>query len=140
MKNTKSKGHLSVSNDDAVSTHAEATNLFGSVYKLWLPAWWNVNSHYAVWFPCFCPHKEWENSLSSDGTVISEKKVDRTEHGPHKPEDVIHIVFGKYKGKRGKVSYKYVGEFIYDKEASNEYERIYKRIKDKTDISEVLNS
>ncbi|WP_457649742.1 AbaSI family restriction endonuclease [Profundibacter sp.] len=86
----------------------------------------------AAWFPRLYNTKKWENSLSDDGKTITEidklaKPTNQAQKRKHDCWD-SRIVFARYMNELGHVLYRFLGEFKYDHEASEDNKNVYHRI------------
>ena len=87
-----------------------------------------------VWFPKLYQHSVWTNELSTDGQSIFERLTSKANIALTEDLPITRITFGHYKDPLGKTTYLYVGEFSYDREASTDTERVYRRVATETDL------
>jgi len=118
------RGFISLHDNVAFRTIADACNCFGHRYKAWQKG---AASHVyekdtELWFPKLFPNGTWDNSISEDGIIILERNLDEIENQrylkgivdgrigtrirPHK-----RIVFAKVKGPLGDIMYRFKGKY-----------------------------
>ena len=71
----REKGYLDVEENPAFRKIVDACNCLGQNYIAVQQAWFKskVYPNHNLWFPKFYENEEWDNSISADGTVITEK-------------------------------------------------------------------
>lgn len=135
----KKRNYLSVTFNDCLPTQADVTRLFGANHQQWMKGSFPYRKPFAVvdkmvWFPKLYQHSVWTNELSTDGQTIFERLTTRATIALTEDLAITRITFGHYKDPLGKTTYLYVGEFSYDREASTDRERVYRRVANKTDL------
>ena len=93
-------GTLSVRDRVPFHDHLEVARLFGRSYKGHQRATIRLDDFTQVWFPKLYPNGDWDNSLSSDGEVITMRHVPGGKYGAvmeTKPIRRYVITFGHIK-------------------------------------------
>ena len=69
------KGYLDVKENPAFRKIVDACNCLGQNYKAVQQAWFKSKKYpnHNLWFPKFYENEKWDNRISKDGTVITEK-------------------------------------------------------------------
>jgi len=106
-------------------------NYGGSFFKL--------SSNERIWFPRLIKNKNWEDTISDDWNIISEKyKGDNDEKKEINQKDhdknIKRYTFAKYKNALGKTSYRFIGVFTFKKKKKNEPVFVYEKISDELNI------
>jgi len=137
------KGSINLSDDCAFKTMVDAANCFGNCIKrkgIWKGAAKHPNEKgKIIWFPKLYSNKEWNNSISTDETIITEISTDSNKVQQHidrvlKSHIYTRIVFARVKGPLGDIMYRFKGEYELNHEKSNKtngliWERIAKKVK-----------
>lgn len=123
----------------AFKTIKDACNCFGHNYTAYQRAGAAHPDHNIwLWFPKLFPNGEWDNQISSDEKVITERHEDDTKAKQHVSSHVNNkgkhkhqrIVFAKVRGNLGDVLYRFRGQYQLDVNNSNEKTGlIWRRIK-----------
>ncbi|MBK7762895.1 MAG: hypothetical protein IPI46_05910 [Bacteroidetes bacterium] len=135
------KGFISLDDDCAFKTMADACNCFGLAIKpkgIWTGG---VKHPYEngklIWFPKLYKNGKWNNSISSNEMVIQEI-CELPENQKTHIDTVLNkgmqtrIVFAKVRSPLGDIMYRFKGEFELDKERTNYDEGLFwKRISEK---------
>lgn len=120
---------IQVTNDIFNKGYSEGFSRFGQAFL-------KKSDNEYIWFPRLTPHKDWENKISDDWTVITEKNKDEnkviTIIDKYHNKDIRRYTFAKYKDKLGDTSYRFIGVFIFDKIEKNAC--IYKRISNEINL------
>jgi len=71
----REKGYLDVQENPAFRKIVDACNCLGQNYKAVQQAWFKskIYPNHNLWFPKFYENEDWDNRISKDGTVITEK-------------------------------------------------------------------
>ena len=71
----KEKGYLDVEESPAFRKIVDACNCLGQNYKAVQTGWFKskVYPNHNLWFPKFYKNEKWDNSISQDGKIITEK-------------------------------------------------------------------
>lgn len=112
-------GIIEIGPHAAFWTHKDALNCFGYNKGHWQRGVWNMPSHIRdaigltgkcmVWFPKLYEQAEWNNSLSDDGTLITEINKDQ-QHSYEEPWDT-RIVMARSRDDLNRTLYRFVGVF-----------------------------
>ncbi len=134
------KGFINVEDNVVFRYHRQALKLFG--YKSenhFQPAWWEIKgTDKAVWFPKLYPNKEWQNSITADGSTITQQKIiDGKKIKVTDTDSTKRIVFAHYKNILGETVYKFYGMYEVDWKKTNEYKQIFKRITPELDLNKI---
>lgn len=135
------RGYIDLKEDVAFRIKADAANCFGNNYH---PnalqagvAKHPFETNKILWFPKLYRNDRWNNSISDDGTVITEMCEDEARNVPHieatlqKP-NLTRIVFARVKSSLGDIMYRFVGEFAVDTEqTNNNHGVVYRRISER---------
>jgi len=123
------KGLITLEDDVAFYTIADACNCFGLKYKQCRKAFYKhgVERDKMLWFPRFFDNQEWENSLSSDESEIYESKIsDNVSYINKSHNKLDRIVFAKIRSNLGDIMYRFKGVYkLYGQEKNC---LVYKRI------------
>ena len=116
----KNKGYLDVSENPAFRRIVDVCNCLGQNFKGAQQAWYKskVYSDYFIWCPKFYINEEWDNNISMDGEVITEKckipeKFDKW-FQETMATDVKRIVFPRRIDNLGSTLYRFAGIFETD--------------------------
>jgi len=137
------KGFISASDNVVFLNHRDALRLFGYQGGHYQRAWWHIKkTNKAVWFPKLYPNKDWRNSITADGSIITQEMIvdDKPTKNSLPTTDHKRIVFAHYKNVLGQTVYKFYGEYIVDWEKTNDFTQIFKRISKKISLSSKLLS
>lgn len=121
----RTKGYLDVNENSAFRQIVDACNCLGQNYKSVQQAWFKskVYPNHNLWFPKFYENAEWDNRISNDGKIITEKCKN-----PEKYENwfndvtsnmVKRITFPRSIDNLGFRLYKFAGIFETDLEESS---------------------
>lgn len=129
------RGYISRNTNAVFKYQRDALECFGYLGGHYQRGAWTLadDSSRAVWFPRLYETKDWDNSLSEDGTTIVEKRKDGTSrNSKNKYEEKWknRIVFARYSDELGAVLYRYVGEFALDHSQSSPTMGIFKLVAD----------
>lgn len=132
------RGFISLSTNAVFKYQKDALRCFGYTKDHYQRGAWTLSSDpsRAVWFPRLYETKDWDNDLSPDGQIITEKYKggDTTElNVPSIKEWSSRIVFARYSDPLGSVMYRFVGEFAFEPHRSDEKVRVFKRISDRVE-------
>lgn len=133
------RGYIDIEDNVAFKTIKDACNCFGNNYTGYQRAGAPHPDHnIMLWFPKLFPNGEWDNQISSDEKVITERHEDVTKAKQHVSSHVNNpgkhkhqrIVFAKVRGNLGDVLYRFRGQYQLDVNNSNEKTGlIWRRIK-----------
>ncbi len=128
-------GHISLNTNAVFKNHRDALQCFGYSGGDYQQATWPLinDSSREVWFPTLYEPKDWDNSLSEDGTKIIEKKKDGTSINSKTKNEKKwkeRIVFAKDKDEFGNKLYRYVGVFRREPDESNSTMSVFMKIAD----------
>lgn len=133
------RGYIDIKDSVAFKTIKDACNCFGHNYTGYQRAGAAHPDHNIIlWFPKLFPNGKWDNQISSDEEVITERNKDDKEARQHVSSHVNNrekykhqrIVFAKVRGNLGDVLYRFRGQYQLDVKASNEKDGlIWRRIK-----------
>lgn len=117
------KGKISLKDNVAFRTSKDACNCFGHKYKNFQRGGTRhpYKNDTMIWFPKLYPHGEWENKISSDGSIIWEKNRDETKNTEQLQKWLddkrnIRIVFAQGKDSLGLMRYRFKGVFRLSRE------------------------
>lgn len=122
------KGFIDLKDDCAFRTMVDAANCFGNDYKpkgIWHGgAKHPRESGKVIWFPKLYKNDEWNNSISNDEIEIREICELPEKAKSHIDQVIIdgiynRIVFARVKSPLGDIMYRFKGEYILDKDATN---------------------
>jgi hypothetical protein len=132
----KTKGKISVEEGAVFKQIAHACNCFGHNYDGYQKGWAtnNLDNTQYLWFPKFYDNDDWDNEISEDGLLITErcKTEDLKEAYFNRiiHENIERVTFPRVKDNLGFILYRFKGVFKIDKELSNvETGVVFKRIK-----------
>lgn len=123
------RGYIDTKDNVAFKTIREACNCFGHNYKGFQRAGAShPNPDILLWFPKLFHNGKWNNQISEDENVITERHEDDGEARLHvsmhldTSNNLKHqrIVFAKVRGNLGDVLYRFRGLYKLDTEESNE--------------------
>jgi very-short-patch-repair endonuclease len=133
------RGYIDIKDNVAFKTIKDACNCFGHNYTGYQRAGAAHPDHnIMLWFPKLFPNGEWDNQISSDEEVITERNEDDKKAKQHVSSHVNNkekhkhqrIVFAKVRGNLGDVLYRFRGQYQLDVKDSNEKTGlIWRRIK-----------
>lgn len=135
------RGYIDIKDNVAFKTIKDACNCFGHNYTGYQRAGAaHPDQNIMLWFPKLFPNGEWDNQISSDEEVITERNEDDKKAKQHVSSHVNNkekhkhqrIVFAKVRGNLGDVLYRFKGQYQLDVKDSNEKTGlIWRRIKTK---------
>ena len=137
----RKKGKLDVSDSIGFKRIQVTNDIFNmnmkEGYLQWGKSWFKRSDDEYIWFPHLTKQKDWENSVSDDWNVITEKYIakgnlPRPEGDKSLDKKIIRYTFAKYKDTLGEVSYRFIGVFTI-KEYSDKT-RVYRRIHTDMDL------
>jgi len=139
----RKKGKLDVSDSIGFKRIQVTNDIFNmnmsEGYLQYGKSWFKKSDNEYIWFPHLTKQAKWENSVSNDWNVITEKYIVKDKGNLPRPEGdksldkkIIRYTFAKYKDLLGEVSYRFIGIFTI-KEFSDKT-RVYKRIQTDMDI------
>lgn len=112
------KGYIDVKDSVAFKKSVDACNCFGCNYQAWQKGATKhpIEKDKEIWFPKLYPNGEWDNNISSDENIITEKNVHSNkvaEHIKRVIEKRRHkrIVFARVKSPLGDIMYRFKGLF-----------------------------
>lgn len=137
------RGYIDISDNVAFKTIKDACNCFGHNYTGYQRAGaLHPDPNVQLWFPKLFPNGEWDNQITSDEEVITERNKDEKKAKEHVSRHINNkekykhqrIVFAKVKGNLGDILYRFRGKYELDTENSNEntgliWRRVQKRVK-----------
>lgn len=138
----KEKGYLDIEDNPSFKTISHACNCLGQNYKDGSQRSYvksKIFENHSIWFPKFYNNDEWDNWISNDGLVITEKCKIKSRQKKNFSDainsDVSRIVFPRSKDNLGFTLYRFKGVFKIDKENSTiENGIVYRRVKSRIDI------
>lgn len=135
-KTYTSKGFIEVSDDVAFKNCFLAANCFGHIYKGFQKssAMHPKEPGKIIWFPKLYKNGDWDNSISDDDEIITEKSLNKPNHTTKILNGIPtnRIVFARVKSPLGDVMYRFKGEYTLDFNLTNiENGLIWKRISTK---------
>ena len=132
----REKGYLDVKENPAFRKIVDACNCLGQNYKAVQQAWFKSKiypSHY-LWFPKFYENEEWDNQMSKDGTVITEKCKNSEKYDAWfknvTSNLVKRITFPRSVDNLGFRLYRFAGVFETDLESSSLENGVVHRLKE----------
>ncbi|MCD9187097.1 MAG: hypothetical protein LUM44_11740 [Pyrinomonadaceae bacterium] len=133
------KGFIDVNDNAEFRTIAEAASCFGKKYIASRRSYFRhpKEREKRLWFPKLYDNKDWENTISSDESVIISKskfpEKGKEEIDSIKPdEDYIVVTFTRDRNSEGKMMYLFRGVYELDKDAmSYEKGQVWKKIADR---------
>jgi very-short-patch-repair endonuclease len=123
------RGYIDIKDNVAFKTIKDACNCFGHNYTGYQRAGAaHPDPNIMLWFSKLFPNGEWDNQISSDENVITERNKDAKKAKQHVSSLVNNkekhkhqrIVFAKVKGNLGDVLYRFRGQYQLDLKDSNE--------------------
>lgn len=126
-------GSLAVADRVPFHDHLEVGRLFGRSYKGHQSATIRLDEFTEVWFPKMYPNDDWNNSLSSDGEVITMRHVPGGKYGAvmvTKPIREYVITFGHIKPATGPRYYMFLGVFEGAPHLSDNTKWVHQRVAD----------
>jgi len=118
------RGYIDAREDVLLRKHTDAIELFGVSLKAHMRGGWTPPKQTGlamVWFPRLYQNGEWDNSLSSDGSMIIEKRLGgNARYQPGKDgrgDDHRRAVFARREEPLIGTLYRFVGVFKFDVEA-----------------------
>lgn len=126
-------GSLSVGDRVPFHDHLEVGRLFGRSYKGHQGATIRLDEFTEVWFPKMYSNDDWNNSLSSDGEVITMRHVLGGKYGAvmeTKPIREYVITFGHIKPAIGPRYYMFLGVFEGAPHLSDNTKWVHQRVAD----------
>ena len=126
-------GSLSVGNRVPFHDHLEVGRLFGRSYKGHQSATIRLDEFTEVWFPKMYANDDWNNSLSSDGEVITMRHLPGGKYGAvmeTKPIREYVITFGHIKPATGPRYYMFLGVFEGAPHLSDNTKWVHQRVAD----------
>lgn len=123
------RGYIDVMDNVSFKTIKDACNCFGHNYSGYQKA---GASHpepdVMLWFPKLFPNGEWDNQISPDEEVITERNENEKKAKEHVSSHVTNkekhkhkrIVFAKVRGNLGDILYRFRGQYELDTQNSNE--------------------
>lgn len=128
-------GYISTKGNPVFKYQRDVLNCFGYDKGHYQRGAWTLKdgSKRCVWFPRLYETNGWENSLSPDGKIITEKrKLNDGNMSDVKYEDPwsSRLVFARYADKLGNHLYRFVGEFKRQNNVNDRYENIFELVSD----------
>jgi very-short-patch-repair endonuclease len=133
------RGYIDIVDNVSFKTIKDACNCFGHNYTGYQRAGaTHPDPNVKLWFPKLFPNGEWDNQISSDEEIITERNEDDEIAKQHisnhinNKEKYKHqrIVFAKVRGNLGDILYRFRGQYELDVENSNvKTGLIWRRIK-----------
>lgn len=136
------RGYIDAREDVLLRKHIDAIELFGVSLKAHMRGGWTPPKKTGiamVWFPRLYQNGEWDNSLSSDGSMIIEKRLGgnaRYQPGNDgRGDDHRRAVFARREEPLIGTLYRFVGVFRFDVDASRrEGGAVYYKVADRIDL------
>ncbi|MCK0166837.1 hypothetical protein MWU52_04665 [Jannaschia sp. S6380] len=136
------RGYIDAREDVLLRKHTDAIELFGVSLKAHMRSGWTPPKETGlamVWFPRLYQNGEWDNSLSSDGSMIVEKRLgSNAQYQSGKDgnwKDHRRAVFARREEPLIGTLYRFVGVFKFDVEASRrEGGAVYYKVADRIDL------
>lgn len=132
------KGYIDLEDDVAFRTMVDAANCFGLNIKpkgIWTGgAKHPIEPNTLIWFPKLYQNNKWNNRISGDDEIITEKNESEDEAEKHIKSVIekaphTRITFAKVKSPLGDVMYRFKGKYQLDLEAtSTNLGLVWKRI------------
>lgn len=119
------RGYIDIKDDVAFRTIKDACNCFGHNYDGYQRAGAiHPDPEILIWFPKLYPNGDWDNQISSDERIITERNVNSEKDEQHvlsytngaKKQRLKRIVFARVKGNLGDVLYRFRGLYELDLE------------------------
>lgn len=135
------RGYIAIEDNVAFKTIKDACNCFGHNYTGYQRAGaTHPDKNIMLWFPKLFPNGDWDNQISPDEKVITERNKDDEKAKEHVSSHINNkdkhkhqrIVFAKVRGNLGEVLYRFRGQYQLDVEASNDalvWRRIATKVK-----------
>lgn len=143
------KGYIHLKDNVAFVKSVDACNCFGCNYKGFQRGGTKhpIEKNTDIWFPKLYPNGKWDNQISSDGKVITEKNIHPEKVAEHIKKHInseIHtrIVFARVKGPLGgkDVMYRFKGVFELDiEETQKSNYLVWNKISDKAKTYEPIS-
>ena len=123
-----SRGYIHLKDDVAFRTMVDAANCFGNNYKpngIWAgKAKHSKEEGKFIWFPKLYKNGKWDNRISPDENIITEKCLDKKNIQSHiqkaiRDSHIKRIVFARIKSPLGDIMYRFKGEYELDLERTN---------------------
>lgn len=136
------RGYIDAQENVLLKRHIDVIQLFGRELKGHQSGGWIPPSGFGVdmvWFPRLYPNGKWDNSLSYDGTEITERNLDdrgaaihdQTAYGKRH----LRAVFAHKNEPLTGTLYRFVGVFQYNHKLSSEREAaIYCKVRDRINL------
>jgi hypothetical protein len=127
------KGKLSISDNISFRDHLEVARLFGYNYKGHQSATISLDDVSDIWFPKMYPNGDWDNSLSTDGQVITMRHVPGGQYGGVMTSEFVRryvITFGHVKPPSGPRCYRFLGVFEGAPQLSDTSKWVHQRVSD----------
>ena len=130
------RGFIDVKDNVRFRRQVDALKCFGFSKSVHRKGSWPINAsgETHVWFPRLVEHRDWSNSLSDDGMVITERRTSggliHNGHADRYPVSwgTNRITFAKVKDDLGNVMYRFIGVFCLDEEQSTSRLGVFRRI------------
>lgn len=127
------RGYLSIETNPVFLTQLDALRCFGFKGKGYQRASWTLPSDRSrcVWFPWLFERRDWNNSISDDGTTIMEMQKNADGTNPeigYKETGQKRIVFARYHDDLGAKIYKFVGVFRPSECEKTATRRVFRRV------------
>ncbi|MHA7965821.1 AbaSI family restriction endonuclease [Paenibacillus sp. CAU 1782] len=140
------KGMISLKENVAFRTSKDACNCFGYKYKKFQRGGTKhpLKKDTSIWFPKLYPHGEWENKISSDGSIIWERNVNETKNTEQiqkwlNDKRNVRIVFAQGKDSLGFMRYRFKGVFRLNREKTfMEQRAVWERISDEVETVKTI--
>lgn len=137
------RGYIDAREDVLLRKHTDAIELFGVSLKTHRRGGWTPPKETGlamIWFPRLYQNGEWDNSLSSDGSMIIEKCLNgNAQYQPvnyYLGDDHRRAVFARREEPLIGTLYRFVGVFKYDVDASRrEGGAVYYKVADRIDVT-----
>lgn len=133
------RGYIDIEDDVAFKTIKDACNCFGHNYLGYQRAGaTHPDPNIMLWFPKLFPNGEWDNQISFDEEVITERNKDDEKAAFHVSTHVKNkekykhqrIVFAKVRGNLGDILYRFRGQYELDvKSSTAKNGLIWRRVK-----------
>lgn len=123
------KGYIDVADNVAFKTIKDACNCFGHNYTGYQRAGAaHPDSDTLLWFPKLFPNGEWNNQISNDEEIITERNEDNEKAREHVKTHLENkgkykhkrIVFARIQGNLGDILYRFRGLYELDTKNSNQ--------------------
>jgi len=116
---------IQVMNDIFNKEYTEGYLQFGKSY-------FKLSDNERIWFPHLTPHKDFENTVSDDWTIIKEKFYKKEMKKTKEEDKVFRYTFGRYRDSLGETSYRFIG--VFKKKGYSNDIRILKRVATEIDL------